>query len=304
MSLDSPFKIFQTDVAQGKKLIAWNGVCLHVPTAWEVRVSGQRHLVFENHFQPQLQIRWEKLANHTPRYLQKRLSKFASQMGSIIPEESFPVEFDQLQKKFGLVTGFQDEHGMVKGGICFCPDCHTLVLFQVLSTESAILKRISLCLATLSCHNHSGTLWRVQDFSLALPVSFILKDYTFGAGLTRLSFYSSDLFLQTCTLGPADTRLSQQPIVEIFIILTGIPDLDLVIGEDNNSCEGYRSPTIAKQISFRLRREKPFISAKIWHDTLSNRLLTVILSSNRPIPKATTNKICSQYEIVQKKNSL
>jgi hypothetical protein len=110
--------------------------------------------------------------------------------------------------------------------------------------------------------------------------------------------------LQTCILGPADTRLSRQPLVEIFIILAGIPDLDLVIGEDNNSCEGYRSPTIAKQISFRLRREKPFISAKIWHDTVSNRLLTVMLSSNRPIPMTTTNKICSQYEIVQKKNSL
>lgn len=301
---DSSFKISQAGAAQDKKLIAWSGLCLHVPTTWEVRVSGQRHLVFEKDFQPQLQIRWEKLANHTPRYLKKRLSKFANQMGSIIPEESFPAEFDQLQKKFGLVTGFQDEHGMVKGGICFCPDCHTLVLFQVLSTESAILKRISLCLATLSCHNHSDTLWRVQDFSLTLPVSFILKDYTFGAGLSRLSFCSSDLFLQTCILGPADTRLNQQPLVEIFLILAGIPDLDLVIGEDNNSCEGYRSPTIAKQISFRLRREKPFISAKIWHDIVSNRLLTVILSSNRPIPMTTTNKICSQYEIVQKKNSL
>ncbi len=31
-------------------------------------------------------------------------AKFASQMGSIIPEESFPAEFKQLKKKFGVVV--------------------------------------------------------------------------------------------------------------------------------------------------------------------------------------------------------
>jgi hypothetical protein len=304
LSHDSSLKISKTGVDRDKKLIAWNGVSLHVPTAWEVRVSGQRHLVFEKDFQPQLQIRWEKLANHSPRYLQKRLSQFASQMGSIIPEEFFPTEFEKLKKNFGLVTAFQDESGIVKGGICFCPACSTLILFQVLSTEPAILREVSLCLSALSCHNRSDILWRVQDFSLTLPISFILKDYTFGAGLTRLSFCSSDLFLQTCTLGPADTRLSLQPLMEIFIILTGISDLELTIGEDNSSCEGYRSPTIPEQIIFRLRREKPFIRAKIWHDTVSNRLLAVVLSSNRPIHMTTTHKICNQYEIVQKENNL
>lgn len=303
MSPDSSFNITPAGTGQGNRLIAWNGVRLHIPTAWEVRVSGQRHLVFEKDFQPQLQIRWEKLVQHTPRYLQKRLSKFASQLGSIIPDNLFPTEFEQLKDNFGLVTCFQDERGMVKGGICLCPDCHTLVLFQMLSTDPAILREVSLCLTAFSCHDHSEILWSVQDFSLCLPVSFILKDYTFGAGLTRFSFCSSDLFLQTCTLGPADIRLSRQPLVEIFITLTGTPDLELVLGEDNTSCEGYRTPTIPKQIFYRLRREKPFIRAKIWHDTVSNRILAVVLSSNRPIPMTTTHKICSHYEIVQKKNS-
>lgn len=300
---NSIVKVTQAGTGKDNRLIAWNGIRLSIPTAWDARISGQRHLVFEKDFQPQLQVRWEKLAHHTPRYLQKKLSQFAGQMGSIIPENILPTELERLRNSFSLVTCYQEESGLLKGGICLCPDCHTLVLFQLLSADPALLEEIYSSLTTISCHHHSEILWRIQDFSLALPVSFTLKDYTFGAGLTRLSFCSSDLFLQTCTLGPADTRLSRQPLVEIFNTLSGTPDLELVIGKDNTSCEGYRSPTIPKQIFFRLRREKPFIRAKIWHDTVNNRLLTVVLSSNRPIPQTTTHKICSQYEIVQKKNS-
>ena len=137
------------------------------------------------------------------------------------------------------------------------------------------------CLTTLSCPSHSGSLWCIQDFSLAIPVSFTLKDYTFGAGLTRLSFTSADLFLQTCKLGPADKRLAQQSLAEILITLSDADDLD-ILTEENNSCSGYRNPTIPRQILFRLRRQKPFIRAKIWHDTENNRLLAVVLSSQPP----------------------
>jgi hypothetical protein len=284
------------------RFIGWNGIHLLIPAAWDARVSGQRHLVFEKDFQPQLQIRWERSVHHTPRYLQERLSQFAGQRGSIIPEDRFPSELQQFRDNFGLVTCYQEESGMVKGGICLCADCHTLVLFQLLSADPALLEEVSICLTTISCHNHSEILWRIQDFSLAIPGSFILKNYTFGAGLTRLSFGSSDLFLQTCRLGPADTRLSRQSLVEILTTLTDASDLEIVTGEDDNSCEGHRSPTIPKQIFFRFRREKPFVRAKIWYDAVSNRLLAVVLSSNRPIPLTTTHKICSQYEIVQEES--
>ena len=46
------------------KLIAWNGIQLQIPVDWDARVSGQRHLVFEKDFQPQLQIRWENGRPH------------------------------------------------------------------------------------------------------------------------------------------------------------------------------------------------------------------------------------------------
>jgi hypothetical protein len=289
---------------KNKRLVAWNGVYIHIPADWDTRVSGPRHLVFEKDFQPQLQIRWEKSAHRSPSTLQEKLTHYAGRMGSIITEDNFPVELQQLKDTFDLLRCYRGESGMFEGGVFFCSERHTLVLFQLPFPDSPLLKEVGDCLATLSSHTHAETLWRIQDFSLTIPVSYLLKDYTFGAGLTRLSFCSSDLFLQTCKLGPADSRLDRQSLEEILITLTDAPGLKIITGRDGNSCEGHRNPTILNQVLFRLRREKPFIWARIWHDAASNRLLAVVFSSNRPIPPTTPHKIYGQYEIIQKENSI
>lgn len=282
------------------RLIAWNGIQLFIPMAWEARVSGLRHLVFEKYFQPQLQIRWEKPVQQSTDYLQKRSLHFAEQMGSIIPAQEVPSEFQQVKNIFDRVTFYRNESGMLEGGILICTDSQTLVLFQIFSAEQELLKEVNDCLSQLSCGNQSDRrmLWRIQDFSLTLADSYILKDYTFGAGLTRLSFFRPELILQICKLGPADNRLHDQSLENILFTLADTADLELIPGETDESFEGFRIPTIPQQLFFRLRREKPFIRTKIWHDTSNNRLLAVVLSSNRPIPPATLHEICGQYEIL------
>lgn len=292
----------QAETGKNNRHIAWNGVCLDIPCAWDARVSGQRQLIFEKDFEPQLQIRWENVEKQSPRALRGRLQKFAAQMGPLVKEDNFPPELQPIKDAFDLVACFHKERGKFAGGILLCPDGHTLVLFQLLAHEPALLQEVNSCLTTLSCPGNTGSMWCIQDFSLAIPGSFTLKDYTFAAGLTRLSFTSSDLFLQTCKLGPADRRLAQQSLAEILITLSDAKDLD-IFTEADNSCSGYRNPTIPRQIVFRLRRQNPFIRAKIWHDAGRNRLLAVVLSSKRPIPIATVQNICSRYEIIQKENS-
>lgn len=282
------------------RLIAWNGVQLSIPITWEARVSGLRHLVFEKDFQPQLQIRWEIPVQQSPDYLQKRSIHFAEQMGSIILDKEVPPQFQQVKSIFGRVTCYRNENGMLEGGILVCTDHHTLVLFQIFSPELKLLQEVSDCLSKLSCGCPTDAMrfWCIQDFSLTLPDSYILKDYTFGAGLTRLSFFKPELFLQICKLGPADSRLHDQALENILITLADTADLAILPGESGESFEGSRTPTIPQQVLFRLRREKPFIRAKIWHDAVNNRLLAVVLSSNRPIPPATLHEICRQYAIL------
>jgi hypothetical protein len=289
----------QTGKNQQNSFIAWNGVSLYCPADWDLRVSGLRHLVFEKDFQPQLQIRWEKASKQTPNHLRERLTGLGGETISIIPENDLPTDWLKLKEKFASVSVYREESGAMGGGICFCRHCNTVVLFQLLSQDRTLPKEAGNCIATLSCHNDHDILWRVQDFSLLTPEAFILQDYTFGAGLTRLSFINRHLYLQTCKLAPADTRLSLQSLAEILLALTGTTTLEIVTDEDNKHCTGYRRPSIARQILLRLRREKPFLLAKAWHDTESNRLLAVVLSSNRPIARTTADKLCKHYEIVQ-----
>ncbi len=297
----------RTEPKKNGRLIAWNGLQLHIPRNWEVRVSGQRHLVFEKDFQPQLQIRWEKPAQSQLRALQERASHFASRMGTIIEEDDFPPAWRYLRDIFRLATCYQGESGMLEGGIFLCTDDRTLVLFQLFlpdpATGTAAVDRapfveIRECLATIACRNDPDNIWCMQDFALTLPVSYTLQDYTFAAGLTRISFTNGDLLVQTCTLGPADSRLAQQSLQGILLTLADTADLETTTSEENTSCEGYRSPTIGRQVLLRLRREKSFIRAKIWHEVAGNRLLVVILFSNRPIPPTAIHDICRQYEII------
>lgn len=288
-----------TQKAKNTRLVAWNGVQLFLPKSWDARVSGNQHLVFEKDFQPLLQIRWEHSNNSPSPNLQKRAKHCAAELGLIPAEDRLPEDLQPMKDNFIQVTCYLDKNNIIKAGICLGADGRTLVLFQVLAEDPALMPEVHVCLATLSCRKQTENLWRIQDFTLNLPVGYTLKDYTFAAGLTRLAFFSDDMYLQACTLGPADIRLNRQSLEEILIILTGTPQLQVVAGENATSCAGTRTPTISQQVFFRLRREKAFIRARIHHDIGSNRLLAVILSANRPIAPTTLHEIFQQYEIIK-----
>lgn len=302
MSRDNPETTRQAGGTQEKntRLIAWNGVQLNVPKDWEARVSEQHHLVFEKAFRPLLQIRWEQSVHHPSRNLQKRVQHWATELGAVIVEDILPLDLQPMAAHFGQVTCYRKKNGMMQGGICLCAESHRLILFHILTSDQVLVKEVRGCLATLSCSSHAENLWCIQDFSLRIPARYTLQDYTFAAGLTRLSFVDSDVLLQICTLGPADIRLIQQSLQQILIALTGVPQLDIDTGRSGNSCTGRRCPTITQQIFFRFRREKPFIRAAIRHDTGNNRLLAIVLSANHPIDPTTLQQISQEYEIIQK----
>lgn len=283
------------------RLIGWNGVIFHISNDWEVRVSGSQFLIFEKDFIPQLQLRWENGTPLSRKKLNQRLAEFAGPQNSSYEAQKIPSEWHILKKKFDTVYGYQRETNIWAGGVCICTQCNTLIHFQLLSEAPSLIQEVGDCLATLSCHDFAGNLWQLQDFKLITPSSFKLKDFTFGAGLTRISFKNGEQLLHTCRLAQADSRLAHQQLGKILISLTGTPDLDLTT--DGNSCHGQRSPNITKQILLRLKREKPFHTAKIWHDGAANRLLTVALSSNRPISQQTLDSICRDYEIVQEETA-
>ncbi|MGW8195790.1 MAG: hypothetical protein ACWGOX_16150 [Desulforhopalus sp.] len=288
-------KINTPGATRASQFLAWNGLQLHVPAEWHLHVRGHRHLVFEEDFQPQVQIRWEREGSKITSRTESKLTTAISRLGPVLPE--LPAPWRRLPERFSHVTAYRQDSGQPGGLYCFCQECRTIFLVQLLSTSRNVADEIAHCLLALCCHQRHHTLWRIQDFSLCTPTSFSLTDYTFGAGLTRLSFSQGGLFLHTCRLAPADGRLNQQSLEGILLALAGTSELE-VTSNDTNLCHGFRSPSLGRQLFFRMRREKPFLWAKIWHDKVKNRLLAVLLASTRPIPEKTAATICKHYEIV------
>ncbi len=283
------------------RLIGWNGVRITIPACWETRVKEPRHLIFEDEFQPMLQLRWDTIRS-SPKDVQRIAAAFTERAETVILADALPPEWRRLEKKFQILACSGNREGTPTGGLFRCPQCHALFQFQVfpdhIPGHVAVTTSASDCLTTLSCHGHPEPLWRIRDFSLIAPQPFCFTDSSFMAGLTRLSFRAGPLTLDTCTLAPADVRLSRQPLAEILLILTATPDLEIRESEDHQTCEGFRSPGIAGRILLRMRRCNPFVRAKIWHDRPHNRLLALVLTGSRPIPNDLLPTLAGNYAIV------
>ena len=207
----------QFESRAGQIFVAWNGMHLSCPEEWDVRVGGHRNLIFEEDFQPQMQLRWDKASGKSIFSHKNGLSVFKDTLGAVMTEP--PAPWRRLQQTFSHVAIYQDEHGAVGGGACLCPHCSTVLFFQLLNNDPAVNSSAADCFASLCCHPDQKNLWRVQDFSLMTPPSFKLTSYTFGAGLTRLSFRHKDLVLHTCRIAAADARLSSQTLEQILLTI-------------------------------------------------------------------------------------
>jgi hypothetical protein len=159
-----------------------------------------------------------------------------------------------------------------------------------------MLEKTAKVLSTLACHGSPNTLWQIQDFCLTTPTKYILTDYTFRAGLTRLSFQGDNQNLQICRLAQASHRLNSQPLEEILFTLAGTRQLELELSQDKRACFGTRSPSVGKQILYRMKKEKPFIETKLWIAPEHDRLLAGIAFSTRPI---SAEEVYSCYETLK-----
>lgn len=265
-----------------KQPVAWNGLELDISARWEMRFPARQHLIFEEDFSPQLELRWQKVIKPSLKSLQKKLLDFASD-SQIISDISSHPEWLPVKEKFGLLLLAVNKKGRVTSGIFGCMQCKLVFFFHIVTELPGASAQAAACLETLACHNSSETLWQFQDYSFQTPKEFTLTDYTFAAGLTRLSFKGPKLDCHTCRLGLADERLSAHSMQEILTALVDAEEVEIEVDETRQSCLLQRGPSIFRQILYRLKRQQPFILAKIWHDKTKNHLFALVLSSKQPL---------------------
>jgi hypothetical protein len=287
-------------MASPVKEIAWNGIELSVPFHWETIVTGRSGLLFEDDFTPLLELRWEKTGKISKKEIEKRGARFWGKDAADRVPSNILFGMPGPPANFTFARGYRNSSGAPVGGICYCKKSSTLLVYQNLTRQKKLLDTMDDPLRSLQCQQDGPCAWRVRDFSFQCEANLTLKDFTLKSGLSRLAFNGPGYTLQTCILSPADRRLEQQSLADILTTLSGAEYLD--IHEDINGCTGYRRPSIARQVRYRLKRQQPFISAKIWQNQGANRLLALVLSSKSVISENTLRQHSENYEILQQKN--
>jgi hypothetical protein len=257
-----------------------------------------QHLVFEEDFEPVLQIRWKNIGNLTDKSWSKKSSEWWHNLDLTSREATLPPELGTLNTTFTYVRYYRGKGPMESGGICYCRHCNTVIIFQQLSTTGSAIEKIAKALCSISCHGDDQTLWKIQDFTLKTPAETHLTDYTFKAGLSRLSFSANNYSLQVCRLGQAATRLAKESLESILFTLAGTRELQIDLASDDMTCHASRCPGLVKQVLLRMRKEKPFIESRIWQVPEHDRLLACFISSTRPISEGDVNYSYETFKIV------
>lgn len=276
--------------------IGWNEIRIQVPVQWETIVTDKRHLIFEEDFNPVFQIRWKRIGPLNPLKWNEKSDQWWQQLGVTSQETELPSELTHLNDKFTQTRYYRGKQPMESGGLCYCSQCQTLFFFQQLNSKSGMWKKTAEVLSTLTCHGMPKTLWQIQDFSLTTPTTYTLTDYTFKAGLTRLSFEGNNYNMQICRLAQASHRLNSQSLENLLFTLVGTRQLEVELSPDQQECTGSRAPSVTKQILFRMKKEKPFIETKIWRVPEHDRILACVASSTRPI---SLDDVCLCYETLK-----
>lgn len=278
------------------KQVGWNGIDLSIPHSWETIVSGHYHLIFENDFVPHLELRWEKTGPLTEKEILNRGRRLWPDYHATLPSSKSHHSSHCIENNFSFSRYYTTAGNTLAGGISFCQSCRTLLIFQFLEKSTTSRQLAETIASSIVCHADINTpvTYRLQDFSFQIQSDFHLQDYTFQAGLTRLGFTGPPYTLQICKLSQADRRLVNQDLKTMLATLAGSSDLNFV--EEEQSCIGFRSPPLGRQILYRLRRQPPFISAKISHRSESNRLLAVVLSSKSALDEKELHRHCQHYE--------
>ena len=278
--------------------IGWNDLEFQCPARWDVIVSGERHLLLEENFQPVLELRYHDNKEKAARIENQILRNLQKENG-LFPHKSIPFSWQPLSKHFSLYLLLQEKESPPRAALLCCKECGTTLLFYFFKTLAANHPDITTLFSSLCCHNakNEQTLWEIQDFKLRLPKRFQLNSYTFAAGMTRLSFQDGSLTAHICRLAPASQRLQSTTLSQLLQVLgdVEIPEEDIIQTEE--MVTHSRHPPIYQQILDRFKRKLPFHEIILRHHPKSDRLSGLFVFDKKPISRKSVTRIIDSYEI-------
>ena len=287
------------------KKIAWNGIHLSVPSTWELGRIDTRHLLFDNHAGPAMEIKWGPVKGHFSHrsHLKKLIAQQKHHPDKNLEEWHLPPTWESALSDF-IAKGFSWQSGAEngRGAILFCPSCKTAVMFQVFNiadhmTDEAILETLK----SLQDHrNDDQTAWTVFDIHALLPRTFQLNDYQFKPGNYKLAFTDGFQTVKLFRWAPASAFLSQTDLSQFAANALEFNRENLITTSflEHPAVE-WRSNIISGRHNwlYRFKPKPAFHWVRVWHVAEKNRILGIRLDSKKPIDANMMTSICANYRL-------
>ena len=287
------------------KKIAWNGIHLSVPSTWELGRIDTRHLLFDNHAGPAMEIKWGPVKGHFSHrsHLKKLIAQQKHHPDKNLEEWHLPPTWESALSDF-IAKGFSWQSGAEngRGAILFCPSCKTAVMFQVFNiadhmTDETILETLK----SLQDHrNDDQTAWTVFDIHALLPRTFQLNDYQFKPGNYKLAFTDGFQTVKLFRWAPASAFLSQTDLLQFAANALEFNRENLITTSflEHPAVE-WRSNIISGRYNwlYRFKPKPAFHWVRVWHVAEKNRILGIRLDSKKPIDTDMMTEICANYRL-------
>jgi hypothetical protein len=285
------------------KKIAWNGIHLSVPSTWELGRIDTRHLFFDHHADPAMEIKWGPVKGRFSHrsHLKKLIAQQKHHPDKNLEEWHLPPTWESALSNF-IAKGFSWQSGAEngRGAILFCPSCKTAVMFQIFNIDGHMTSEAILgMLRSLQDHrNDAQTAWTIFDIHALLPQVFQLNHYQFKPGSYELAFSDGFQTIKLFRWAPASAFLSQTDLSQFAANALGFSRENLVTTSffEHPAVE-WQSNTMAggHHWLYRFKQKPAFHWVRVWHVAEKNRILGIRLDSKKPIDADMMTCICSNY---------
>ena len=305
------------------RLLAWDGLSLTAPAAWEPGRLGKGYMQLEDASGPRLELRWQRVPQgFAPEKALKRLAR-KKQLGkestsgpavrSVL--EGLPVEAKALAcappghgGNKGGTGGKGDEAG--EGVLFVLPGAGMAVLAALYPrrTDADAPDAPDWSRIVLSLSDREPGLLSLYDIRALAPPGFRLANFSITLGHYHVQYRSGGDSLDYSRFAPAEVILRSKALTtwasEVFAPTMGsktawIPgDLD---GMEAAVCGGYRPPGLAGTrlaVFSRLYTPAKWRPAMAWKPDTS-KILAVSASHSGGLEPQTFEEICRNYVVVQ-----
>ncbi len=264
------------------KTIAWNGISLEVPGAWDLGAMGLNHLLFGENREPRLEITWTEgpargsFENQMKRFtsrVQKRLGITVSPL--LVPFS--PVKPDDPITVAGFSWKSASSWG--RGGLVRCKRCQRISMLRFFDRCDPLSDSLVESIVGSyedNCSRESCS-WQLFGLNLSTPDGFRISRYSFRPGAFSMAFKAPGQGMTVYSWGPASFLLLTSGLAGFARQRIDLPDKTPLAEEEGGGpslvWEWQRFPW---SFGFLQSYER----FRICHDRTINRIIGLKLVSN------------------------